>query len=400
MRITISPLSGVAPSQAPIEVVERKGTGHPDSICDALAEELSISLSRYYLTHFGLILHHNVDKGLLWGGAARVGFGGGEVLQPIELFLAGRATMAFRGARIPVDDIAIDSTQRWLKENLLALESERNVRIHCLIRPSSAALVELFTRQRDTGVVLANDTSIGVGFAPLDTLERMVLEVERGLNSPAARSQCPAMGTDIKVMGVRDASVFRLTVACAFIAAHVSDVAEYHRCKKFVAKLASDTARAVSDAPVEVTVNAADGETEDSLYLTVTGTSAEAGDDGEVGRGNRVNGLITPQRPMSLEAAAGKNPVSHVGKLYNLAANRIARTLVTELPAISEAHCMLVSAIGQPIDQPQVVDLGVRLQQGGTIRDVETRAGEVVRGHLTALSVMWRESVAGALPVW
>jgi S-adenosylmethionine synthetase len=285
MKVTIAALSGVSPAEAQVEVVERKGTGHPDSICDALAEELSMSLSRYYLEHCGLILHHNVDKGLLWGGAARVGFGGGEVLQPIELFLAGRVTMEFRGARIPVDDIAIDSTRRWLKANLPTLDAQRDLRIHCLFRPSSAALVELFSRQRETGVVLANDTSIGIGFAPLDTLERMVLQVERGLNSSSARGQCPAMGTDIKVMGVRDGGTFRLTVACAFIAARVPDITEYQRCKAFVATLAGDAARTVNDAPVEVTVNAADGETEDSLYLTVTGTSAEAGDDGEVGRG-------------------------------------------------------------------------------------------------------------------
>jgi S-adenosylmethionine synthetase len=400
MKVTISALSGVPPYEAPIEVVERKGTGHPDTICDALAEELSIALSRHYLEHCGLILHHNVDKGLLWGGAARVGFGGGEVLQPIELFLAGRATMEFRGKRIPVEDIAIEATQRWLRAHLHGLDSERDVRIHCLLRPSSTALVDLFTRQRATGVVLANDTSIGVGFAPLDALERMVLEVERSLTSPAARAECRALGEDIKVMGVRDGGGFRLTVACAFIAAHVADLAEYRRCKQCVAQRAGATARALTPAPVEVLVNVADGDTEDSLYLTVTGTSAEAGDDGEVGRGNRVNGLITPQRPMSLEAAAGKNPVSHVGKLYNLAANRIARTLVAEVPAVREAHCMLVSAIGSPIDDPQAVDIGVRLQAGSTVRDVAPRAEEIVRGHLATLHTLWRETVTGAMPVW
>jgi S-adenosylmethionine synthetase len=74
--------------------------------------------------------------------------------------------------------------------------------------------------------------------------------------------------------------------------------------------------------------------------------------------------------------------------------------LVAELPVIREAHCMLVSAIGRPIDQPQVVDLGVRLQQGGTIRDIEARAEEIVREHLAALNVLWRESITGTMPVW
>ncbi len=58
-----------------------------------------------------------------------------------------------------------------------------------------------------------------------------------------------------------------------------------------------------------VHVNTADDIKKKSVFLTVTGTSAEMGDDGSVGRGNRCNGLITPNRPMSMEATSGKNPI-------------------------------------------------------------------------------------------
>ncbi len=85
------------------------------------------------------------------------------------------------------------------------------------------------------------------------------------------------------------------------------------------------------------------------VFLTVTGTSAEAGDDGEVGRGNRTCGLITPYRSITLEAAAGKNPVSHVGKLYNLVASRIAAAITAEIPDVPDAACVLVSQIGRPV---------------------------------------------------
>ncbi len=400
MKVVITPLTAAPADRLPVEIVERKGAGHPDTICDALAEELSIALSKFYLERCGLILHHNVDKGLLWGGAVRAGFGGGEVLQPIELFLAGRATEEFRGIRIPLEEIAVESTRAWLKRNLRALDSQRHVRIHCLLRPSSSALVDLFLRQRESGVVLANDTSCGVGYAPLDALETMVLRVERHLNSAAARSACPAIGEDIKVMGMRTGETFRFTVACAFIAAHVPDMAAYQAHKARVRALALDAARTVSRAPVEVTVNAADGATEDSIYLTVTGTSAEAGDDGEVGRGNRVNGLITPYRPMSMEAAAGKNPVSHVGKLYHLAAGRIARELVAEVAEITEAQCLLVSAIGHPITEPQITEVKVRLAKEGALQAVEPRVAAVVRANLAGLGSLWREVVAGTQPVW
>jgi S-adenosylmethionine synthetase len=400
MKVMVTPFTAPPAAVQPVEIVERKGTGHPDSICDALAEELSIALSKFYLERCGLILHHNVDKGLLWGGATRAGFGGGEVLEPIELFLAGRATREFGGIRVPLEEIAVESTRRWLKNNLRALDPERHVRIHCLLRPSSAALVDLFLRQRDSGVVLANDTSCGVGYAPLDALENMVLRVERHLNSAAARSACPAIGEDIKVMGVRTGETFRLTVACAFIAAEVGDMAAYQAHKARVQALALDAARTISRAPVDVTINAADGDTEDSVYLTVTGTSAEAGDDGEVGRGNRVNGLITPCRPMSMEAAAGKNPVSHVGKLYHLVAGRIARQLVAEIAEITEAQCLLVSAIGHPVDQPQIAEVKVRLTESRALGAVEPRVAAVVRDNLAGINSLWREVVAGKQPVW
>jgi S-adenosylmethionine synthetase len=94
----------------------------------------------------------------------------------------------------------------------------------------------------------------------------------------------------------------------------------------------------------------------------VTGLSAEMGDDGQVGRGNRVNGLITPNRNMSLEAAAGKNPVSHVGKIYNVLATLMAKDLHERLEEVDEVGVTLLSAIGKPTDQPQVaaIEIGTR----------------------------------------
>ena len=62
-----------------VEVVERKGIGHPDTICDALAETLSRNLCQEYQRRFGEILHHNVDKALLCGGRAAAAFGGGRI---------------------------------------------------------------------------------------------------------------------------------------------------------------------------------------------------------------------------------------------------------------------------------------------------------------------------------
>ena len=400
MNLQISLLDAPAVGALPMEVVERKGVGHPDSICDALAEELSRTLSRYYLDHFGLILHHNVDKGLLCGGRARAAFGGGEVLEPIELFLAGRATEQVGGAKVPLQELAIESSRRWLKEHLRCLDAERHVRLHCNIRPGSAELTELFLRQREVRIPLANDTSCGVGYAPLDTLENVVLQVERHLNSPAVKAACPAIGEDIKVMGVRSGKRISLTVACAMVARHIADLPAYFAAKAQAAEFARTAARQMGAQEIEVMVNAADGETVDSIYLTVTGTSAESGDDGEVGRGNRVNGLIAFYRPMSMEAAAGKNPVSHVGKLYNLLAQRIAQEVVSEVVGIAEAYCYLLGQIGRPIDEPAVIDLKLRLAPDVNLAEVEKQAGEITRHHLATGGNLWRELITGAIPLF
>lgn len=401
MHLEISLLDSPAVGSLPLEIVERKGAGHPDTICDALAEELSSTLSRYYLEHFGLILHHNVDKGLLCGGRARAVFGGGEVLEPIELFLTGRATETVAGAKVPLRELAVESSRAWLRQHLRHLDVDRHVRLHCLIRPGSAELTELFLRQREAArVPLANDTSCGVGYAPFDALESLVLQVERHLNSPEVKAACPAIGEDIKVMGVRRGSDISLTVACAMVARFVADMPAYLAAKAQVAEFAREAARQVGVPSIEVAVNAADGTTADSIYLTVTGTSAESGDDGEVGRGNRVNGLITFYRPMSMEAAAGKNPVSHVGKLYNLLAHRIAHALVREVDGIAEAYCCLLGQIGRPIDDPAVVDLKLRLAPGVRLADIQGRAWEVTRHHLASAGNLWRELITGTITLF
>ena len=397
MRLAITPLEALPVAEAPVEVVERKGLGHPDSICDSLAEEFSLALSRFYLERFGQVLHHNVDKVLLFGGASRPAFGGGEVREPIEIFLAGRATRSLRGVEVPVEELADEAVRRWLRGHLHALDPEAHVKLHCLVRPVSAELAELFLRQAELGTRRANDTSCGVGYAPRSPLEIVVDGVERHLNSRDVKHRHPEAGEDVKVMGVRHGSAMRLTVACAFVDRHVADASDYAAKKRELTELAAAAARGLGAQELELELNTADDPAAGSLYLTVTGTSAEAGDDGEAGRGNRANGLITPYRPMTMESVAGKNPMTHVGKLYNLAAERMAEALVAELPELREAQCYLVSQIGRPIGDPQLVDVRLRCAERRGLEHLEPRAIEVVRTHLAGVSELWRELVSGEL---
>lgn len=399
MDVHITPLSYPAAGRLPMEIVERKGVGHPDTMCDRLAENLSATLSRVYLERFGAILHHNVDKGLLFGGRARPAFGGGQVLEPIELYLCGRATTDYRGVKVPVVELAVEASRAWLRAHIRHLDPDRHVRILPRIRATSPDLAALFVRRQQSGLPLANDTSCGVGFAPLSELEQVVLGVERALNLPDAKAQHPEAGEDIKVMGVRHEASISLTVACALVDRHVSGLADYQAKKGQIAALAEAAARTLTRLPVQVQLNTADGSSADSIYLTVTGVSAEAGDDGQVGRGNRVNGLITPYRPMSLEGVAGKNPVSHVGKLYNIIAQRAAAALVAELPGVDEAYCFLVSRIGKPLREPQIFDVKVRLADARALDGLRPRIAEVAAAQFDQLDAIWQQAVEGRLQV-
>jgi S-adenosylmethionine synthetase len=400
LEVTVSPLFVPAVAHLPLEIVERKGVGHPDTICDALAENLSAALSRFHLERFGVILHHNVDKALLRGGAARPRFGGGEILEPIEIYLTGRATESCGGVAVPIEELAVESSRQWLRHHLRFIDPERHVRLIPRIRPTSPDLSALFLRQAEDGGALANDTSFGVGYAPLDDLERIVLAVERHLNSRPVKQAHPEIGEDIKVMGERRHDGIALTVACAMVGLHVRDMEAYLAAKARVAALALEATQPHTRLPVRVQVNTADGDTPDSIYLTVTGLSAEAGDDGQVGRGNRVNGLITPYRPMTLEAAAGKNPITHVGKLYGVMADRIAQAVVGQVPGVEEVYCYLLSRIGRPIAQPRVFDLKVRLAQPGDLDALAPRIAEVARATFGGIGAIWREAVEGRLRVW
>lgn len=376
----------LSPAANPVEIVERKGLGHPDTICDAIAEHFCVLLCREYLRRFGAILHHNVDKVLLCGGAARPAYGGGRVVEPIEIVLAGRATREFRGERIPVDEIAVEACREWFHAHIPALDVDRHLRVTSRVRPGSGDLVALFGRSG--GRALANDTSCGAGFAPLTDLERVVLAVESDLNLPETKRAHPEIGSDVKVMGVRHGTCVDLSIGCAFVDRHVRDASDYAGKKEVAREISLAAARRASQLEVAAAVNAADDLDRGDVYLTVTGTSAEAGDDGEVGRGNRTCGLITPYRPMTLEAAAGKNPVTHVGKLYNLVASRIAASILAELPVVRDASCVLVSRIGQPVNEPRVVDVCTALRDGADPRPLETPIADIVRAELGGLEAL------------
>ena len=325
------------------------------------------------------------------------------MIQPIYILISGRATtIVFREGeviRIPVGPLIIGAVRDWIRKNFRFLDPERHVIVDYKIGQGSTDLSGLYELGREK-TPLANDTSFGVGFAPLSNLERAVLEVERMLNSRDFKSRYPEVGEDVKVMGLRIGRSVKITAAASMISHLVRDMDHYLSVKEEVRnKIADHVAKIAEFDEVEVYINTADRPEKGLVYLTVTGTSAEHGDDGMTGRGNRVNGLITPMRPMSLEATAGKNPVSHVGKIYNALATMIANDIYRKVPGIVEVYVSLLSQIGRPIDLPLIASVKI-IPEKSLTANIKSEVEGIVSSHLENITKLRDQFVSGSIMIF
>ena len=383
-----------------LEIVERKGLGHPDSICDAILDRVSVELSKEYLKKFGAIMHHNADKSLLVAGEVETRFGGGEVKQPMLLIFGDRATKEVEGTRISVKDIAVHAAKNWVKENLRFIDPEKHMRYQVELKPGSAALTDIFKRKGR--VFSANDTSAAVSYAPMSWTEKLVLKTERYLNSKEFKKEFPESGEDVKVMGFRKNDELYLTVGMAFVDRFVESEEDYFRKKGEILARLRTFVEANSDfKKFTLDLNTLDvrGRGVGGVYLTVLGTSADGADSGQVGRGNRPNGVIPLNRHVGSEAAAGKNPVSHVGKIYNLLTYRIANKIYSQVSGLNEVYVWLVSQIGKPIDEPAIAAARVITKSGTTIESIRGKIAEVVDAELEHIDKFCMELAEGKIPV-
>jgi S-adenosylmethionine synthetase len=398
--VLVEAVTGPTVEDGRIELVERKGRGHPDSICDAVGEEVSLALCREYMSAFGRILHHNIDKALLVAGQTQPRLGGGRVLRPMRLVLGDRATAEYKGKQIRVAELAEATARAWFGRNLRFVDPDQHVVIQNELQQGSVELADLFERE----AVGANDTSAAVGYAPLTETERLVLAAEHFLNADAFKEQFPEVGEDIKVMGVRRDRELLLTIAVAFVDRFVPDARTYVARKEEVRRMLVEhlTRKMRTIDRVDVELNMLDDPARDEggMYLTVLGTSAECGDSGQIGRGNRVNGVIALNRPMGTEAAAGKNPLSHVGKIYTVLTHQIASRVCSEVPGVREAFVWLCSQIGQPLDTPLLAAVQLKLEAGVALQDVHSAVVALVERELSTIPQFSRELVLGKHPVW
>ncbi len=392
-NIVITKVRSIPLEKQKIEIVERKGLGHPDYIADSLAESFSEELCKYYIKNFGKVLHHNVDKLEVIGGKTDPEFGGGKVIKPISILFSGRATDRFSETEIPVKEIAVDSADDWISKNLRFLDPD-SINYMFETKSGSANLSSVFSSDAGIG---SNDTSFGVGYAPLTESEKLVLDIEKYTNSKDFKRKFPFSGEDIKVMCVRNHKKIDITVAMAFVDRYVNSISDYFRKKtEIVSELSQKFGTTPLERKVKITLNGMDDKSlgKNGCYLTVTGSSSEHGDDGAVGRGNRVNGLITPNRPMSLEASAGKNPVNHIGKIYNLLSLRLAQKIYDSTGL--EINLRAVGRIGQPLDQPLIMAVETFEKPG---EEQKNKIIDLINDGLSKINEITKDVIAGKIAI-
>jgi S-adenosylmethionine synthetase len=398
--IIVKELNQVPLEEQPMEICERKGLGHPDSMCDSLMNDVSVALSREYLKRFGFIMHHNIDKGLLVAGEVERKFGGGAVKKPMLMVFGDRATFQVDSDPVPVEEITLRTAKEWFKKNMRFIDPEEHVKYQVELKRGSEALTDIFRRK---GKFLgANDTSAAVGFAPLTDTEKIVLDTERYLNSSNFKERFPESGEDVKIMGFRKNHELNMTVAMAFVDRFIdSETAYFRKKKEILEEIERFVESKTSFSNTSINLNTLDqsGRGIGGMYLTVLGTSADDGDCGQVGRGNRVNGIIPLNRPTCSEAAAGKNPVSHVGKIYNLLTYRIADKIYENVGGVREVYVWLLSQIGQSIDQPKVTSAQFILEKGASMKEISRHVEEIITAELDHIDKFTEDLVQKSVSV-
>ncbi|MEE9543067.1 MAG: methionine adenosyltransferase [Thermodesulfobacteriota bacterium] len=381
------------------EIVERKGVGHPDSICDSALEAAAIALSREYMERLGRIEHFNIDKGLLVAGQVEKGFGSGRLVKPMEMIVGDRATFRAGKEAVDVAGIVEGTIRGWFADNLAHLDSVKDLDVTVVLQPGSRELADIFSTE---GVLQrANDTSAAVGYAPLSPLELAVYGFENFLNSPGFKARFPETGEDVKVMGFRRGTKLDITFAMPLFAGLINSEKEYFLKKAEIEEATKEFTSSLDFDEVLTNFNMLDhpGKGLDGVYLTLLGTSAEDADSGQIGRGNRVNGIIPLMRPIGTEAAAGKNPTSHVGKIYNVLANKVAREIFENVENLKEVYVWFLGRIGSPIDMPWNVSIQMIPASGFDRASAEQRARDIVEQNLASMEAFTIDLSMGRYPV-
>ena len=163
-----------------VELVERKGIGHPDTMCDAIMEQVSIDLCKEYKAVFNRVLHHNIDKGMLIAGRSEPFPGGGRVLEMMRILFGDRATSRFDGKRVDVGGIAEEAAKKWIRHNLRFVNPGHHIIFQNELKEGSLELTSIFERQ----IAVASDTVAAVGWRALFRIPNFILSARKKFARP------------------------------------------------------------------------------------------------------------------------------------------------------------------------------------------------------------------------
>ncbi len=396
-----------------IEIVERKGVGHPDTISDSIAEEISVEYSRYCLENFGCILRHMVDKISVTGGLTKVSFGGGKFISPAKVRLNGRFTESVGDVEIPYMEIAEGVIYRYFenvyfnfKREYIVIENNthsspgpgiifdengnsKNERKGFFIEQTVDTIKYHNNSQR------SNDTSTAVCYFPISNLEKIVIETEKYLNSKEYKNSYPYVGTDIKVMGIRNKKDIEITICLPLISSFVTDYNDYMNKIDTVTKSLKEFLTTKGfDSSIKIFINTRDRSNHDDLYMTLLGSALESGDEGSVGRGNRIHGVIPFTRNITMEASCGKNPVYHIGKIYTSLAYVISRDIYNNFNI--ENIVFITSQIGRDLSDPWLLSIELKSESDEEIR---TKIKDLTNLHLKNISSITNMIIKKEIPL-
>ncbi len=123
---------------------------------------------------------------------------------------------------------------------------ERDVIMDCRLGTGSTDLCDVF-KPRNGRVPRANDTSFGVGHAPFSDVENIVRNVSAYIDEKM-RPKYPAIGQDIKIMGLRDGDTITSTVACAIVDKYCADIHQYAEYMELLKEQIAKVARKAQNA--------------------------------------------------------------------------------------------------------------------------------------------------------
>ena len=299
-----------------------------------------------------------------------------------------RAAVEVSGHRIAVTDIVEDTARKWFESSLRFLDPESHLVFQSELREGSAELVGAYGSESPR----ANDTSVGVGFAPVTETERLVVDAERFLNGSSLKKRFLPPGRTSRCSGCAGIGRSTLTVAIAFVDRFVADEGSYFEAKPRIREELSAylSERFEGLDELEISINALDQPGNRRVRRIPDGDRhlGGVGRQRQVGRGNRLGGFTSATRPSSAEAVAGKNPRGHVGKIYNELCRVAAERIVT-LDAVDEATVFLVSRIGGPLEDPPFGAVHLALAAGAALDDVRDEVEAAVMKTTAACRASW-----------